>query len=77
MLRSDGGRSSRPFEHDPKAYAVLAQSLGLRADELEAELIDRSSFVEALADLGVCDPPSVAMAIRDYPDLPERQELPA
>ena len=77
MLPNDGGRATRPFEHDPTAYAVLAQTLELRPDELEAELTDRSAFLEALADLGVCDPPSVAMAIRDYPDLPARQELPA
>ena len=77
MLPDDGGRSARQFEHDPAAYAVLAQSLGLRAEELEAELTHRSAFLEALAERGICDPPSVAMAIRDYPELPERQELPA
>ncbi len=34
----------------PAAYAVLAGSLGMRPDELEAELADRSAFLEALAD---------------------------
>ena len=77
MLPDDGGRAERAFEHDPAAYAVLAQTLGLRADDLEAELADRSSFLEALAERGICDPPSVAIAIRDYPHLPESQELPA
>ena len=76
-MPGDGGRSARPFEHDPAAYAVLAGSLGLSPDELEAELTDRSAFLDELANRGVCDPPSVAMAIRDYPELPERQELPA
>ena len=71
MLPDDGGRSGRPFEHDPAAYALLAQSLGLRAEELEAELAQRSAFLETLAERGICDPPSVAVAIRDYPELPE------
>ncbi|HET6650557.1 MAG TPA: hypothetical protein VFH79_10425 [Candidatus Limnocylindria bacterium] len=66
MLPGDGGRSARPFVHDPDAYAVLAASLGLRADALEAELDDRSAFLEDLALRGVCDPPSVAAAIRSY-----------
>ena len=77
VLPDDGGRAARPFEHDLDAYAVLARSLGIGAGELEAELTDRSAFLEALAGLGVCDPPEVALAIRDYPELPERQELPA
>ena len=66
MLPGDGGRSARPFVHDPDAYAVLAASLGLRADALEAELDDRSAFLEDLALRGVCDPPSVAAASRSY-----------
>jgi len=74
MLPGDGGRSARPFLHDPSAYAILAQSLGLAADELETEVTGRSAFLEALAARGICDPPSVAMAIRDYPDLPEAEE---
>jgi hypothetical protein len=66
MLTGDGGRSDRPFVHDPDAYAVLAASLGLSADALEAELDDRSAFLEDLAQRGVCDPPSVAAALRSY-----------
>jgi hypothetical protein len=77
MLPGDGGRSGRPFVHDPAAYGVLAASLGLTAAGLESELADRSAFLEALAATGVCDPPSVAMAIREYPDLPEPEEPPA
>ena len=61
----------------PRPTPSLPGSLGMRPDELEAELTDRSAFLEALADRGICDPPSVAMAIRAYPDLPELQELPA
>ena len=66
MLASDGGRSTRPFEHDPAAYAILATSLGLTPDALESELTHRSTFLETLAERGVCDPPSVAEAIRSY-----------
>jgi len=78
MLPDDGGRATRPFEHDGAAYAILAGSLGLGAEELEAELAQRSTFLEALAARGVCDPPSVAVAIRDYPDLPAiPEEMPA
>jgi hypothetical protein len=67
MLPGDGGRGSRPFVHDPAAYAVLAASLGLSADAFEAELTERSVFLEDLAARGVCDPPSVAAAVRSYP----------
>ncbi|MGI8659101.1 MAG: hypothetical protein ACR2K4_10120 [Candidatus Limnocylindria bacterium] len=77
MLPDDGGRASRPFEHDPDAYAVLATSLGIGADELESELSARSTFLEGLAERGICDPPSVALAIRGYPDFPAPQEQPA
>jgi hypothetical protein len=77
MLPGDGGRSTRPFVHDPSAYAVLAQSLGMKSADLDAEIGARSAFLESLAALGICDPPSVAMAIREYPDLPEPEELPA
>ncbi len=77
MLPDDGGRTIRPFEHDPAAYAALASSLGIGADAFEAELAARSAFLEALAVRGICDPPSVALAVRDYPHLPEPQELPA
>ncbi|MGH2446285.1 MAG: hypothetical protein ACRDGD_09640 [Candidatus Limnocylindria bacterium] len=68
MLPDDGGRSTRSFVHDPAAYAVLAASLGLSADAFEAELADRSAYLEALAERGICDPPSVAAAVREYPD---------
>ena len=44
------------------------------ADALETELAARSAFLEALAERGICDPPSVAIALRDYPDLPEAEE---
>jgi hypothetical protein len=67
MLPDDGGRAARPFVHDPEAYALLAGSLGLRADELETELAARAAFLEDLAERGVCDPPSVAIAVRAYP----------
>jgi hypothetical protein len=50
---------------------VLAASLGLTADALEAELTARSTFLTALADQGVCDPPSVAAALSRYSALPE------
>ena len=70
LLSSDGGRSSRTLLHDPGAYAVLAASLGLAADALEAELTARSAYLSALADQGVCDPPSVAAALSRYPALP-------
>jgi hypothetical protein len=68
MLPVDGGRASRPFIHDPAAYAVLATSLGMTPQTLEAELAQRSAFLEGLATRGVCDPPSVAVAVRAYPD---------
>jgi hypothetical protein len=38
----------------------------LSADALEAELDARSAFLEDLAQRGVCDPPSVAAALRSY-----------
>jgi hypothetical protein len=66
MLPDDGGRALRPFEHDPDAYAVLATSLGLSADAFEAEVADRSAFLDDLARRGVCDPPSVAVALREF-----------
>jgi hypothetical protein len=66
MLPSDGGRATRAFEHDPAAYSVLAGSLGVVPNALEAELADRSAFLEDLAQRGICDPPSVAVAIRSY-----------
>jgi hypothetical protein len=74
MLPDDGGRAARPFLHDADAYGVLASSLGLAADELEAEIRARRDFLESLAASGICDPPSVALAVRDYPDLPDHPE---
>jgi len=71
LLASDGGRSRRRLVHDREAYAVLAASLRLVPDELEAELAARSEYIAALADRGVCDPASVAAAIPLYPSLPE------
>jgi hypothetical protein len=66
MLPGDGGRSSRPFVHDSAAYAVLAASLGLNAEALEAELASRAAFLEDLAARGICDPPAVAEAVRAW-----------
>jgi hypothetical protein len=66
MLHDDGGRLTRPFIHDADAYSVLATSLGLHADALEAELEQRAEFLESLAVQGICDPPSVAEAIRTF-----------
>ncbi|MDQ4034992.1 MAG: hypothetical protein M3153_03605 [Chloroflexota bacterium] len=66
ILPDDGGRAARPFEHDHSAYAVLAASLGLEPMAFEAELADRSRFLEDLAVRGICDPPSVAAAVRSY-----------
>ncbi|MDQ2934333.1 MAG: hypothetical protein M3R49_05010 [Chloroflexota bacterium] len=77
MLRSDGGRALRPLIHDPAAYAILAKSLGLEADALEAELGERAAFLALLAERGICDPPEVAVAVADYPHLPDAEELPA
>jgi hypothetical protein len=68
MLPDDGGRSARPFLHDPAAYAVLAASLGLEPGALERELADRSAFLADLAARGICDPPSVAEAVGTYPE---------
>jgi hypothetical protein len=72
MLPDDGGRLIRPFEHDPAAYAVLASSLGLDVAAFEAELVSRAAFLEDLATRGVCDPPSVAVAVQEYPGAPSR-----
>jgi hypothetical protein len=66
MLPGDGGRSDRPLIHDPDAYAVLATSLGMEADAFEAEIADRAEFLEDLAERGVCDPPAVALALREF-----------
>ena len=71
LLASDGGRSRRPLIHDPDAYAVLANSLGLAQDAFEAELGARAGYLLALAERGVCDPASVGEALTRYPALPE------
>ena len=67
ILPDDGGRSGRPFEHDSAAYAILAASLGMEADAFEAELASRAAFLDDLAVRGICDPPSVAVAVRSFP----------
>jgi hypothetical protein len=79
MLPDDGGRGVRALVHDAGAYGVLASSLGMEAAALERELGERAAFLETLARRGICDPPSVALAIRDYPDLPDAnpEEMPA
>jgi hypothetical protein len=66
MLPDDGGRGSLPLIHDADAYAVLAASLGVEADALEREIAQRAAFLEGLAERGVCDPPSVAVAVREF-----------
>ena len=66
MLPSDGGRTSRPFVHEPGAYAVLADSLGVAADAFEAELERRARFLQDLAARGICEGSVVASAIRDF-----------
>jgi hypothetical protein len=66
MLPDDGGRAARPFEHDPGAYVVLATSLGLDPVAFEAEISARAAFLEDLARRGVCDPATVATAVRGY-----------
>jgi hypothetical protein len=71
LLTDDGGRTSRPLVHEPTAYAVLAASLGLGVDALEAELAERSTFLATLAGRGICDPAAVAAAVANYPALPE------
>jgi hypothetical protein len=70
-LSGDGGRARRSLLHDSAAYALLAVSLGLSAEELEAEIAHRSAFLAALAARGICEPPRVALAVRAYPTLPE------
>jgi len=70
LLSGDGGRRTRPLIHDPAAYAILASTLRLSPRELEAELAERSGFLAALLERGICDPAPVAAAIADYPSLP-------
>jgi hypothetical protein len=66
MLPGDGGRSAVPLEHDPAAYAVLATTLGLAPASFETELARRAAFLDDLAARGICDAPSVAIAIREF-----------
>jgi hypothetical protein len=66
ILPDDGGRADRPFLHERAGYVALAESLGVGADVLEDELRSRAAFLEHLAEEGVCDPPAVAAAVRDY-----------
>jgi hypothetical protein len=68
MLAGDDGRSERALIHDPAAYAVLAQSLGGEPGAFESELNERATYLEDLAGRGICDPPSVAAAVRAYGD---------
>ena len=70
LLHGDGGRAGRPLLHDAAAYELLAASLGLGGDALEAELTERSAFLGELAERGICDPWDVAAAVADYPALP-------
>jgi hypothetical protein len=65
-LATDGGRAARPLIHDPGAYAALAATLGIAPGTLEQELADRAAFLAALDERGICDPPSVAMAVTEY-----------
>jgi hypothetical protein len=71
LLSGDGGRSRRRLLHDPEAYAVLAASLGLGADALEAELAARAEYLATLSRRGICDPASVAATVANYPSVPE------
>jgi hypothetical protein len=71
MLAGDGGRSRRPLIHDLAAYAVLAATLGVSAGALETELAERSAYLAALLNRGICDPASVAAAVTEYPALPK------
>jgi hypothetical protein len=72
MLASDGGRRQRPLVHDPAGYAALAGSLGMTPDELGSEITARIAFLEGLAERGICDPASVAVALTGYPEFPKR-----
>jgi hypothetical protein len=77
LLPADPGRSKRLLVHDADAYAVLATTLGLGAEALEAELAHRSAYLTALGERGVCDPPSVAVALASYPESTESGGAPA
>jgi len=71
MLAGDGGRSRRRLIHDPAAYALLAASLGIGAVRFEDEITGRAAYLAALLERGICDPASVAVAVSEYPALPE------
>ncbi len=71
LLAGDGGRAARPLLHDLEAYAVLAASLGIGADALEAELAERAEYLATLSRRGICEPASVAAAVANYPSVPE------
>jgi hypothetical protein len=73
MLPDEGGRSHRSLIHDPDAYAVLAASLGLSPEALEAELDERAGFLAALERRGLCGPAEVALAARQYPTVPSQR----
>jgi hypothetical protein len=77
MLPGDGGRTSLPFVHAPAAYGVLAETLGLTAEALEAELAERSARLTDLAERGICEPHDVAAALASYPELPGSEGAPA
>jgi hypothetical protein len=76
MLPDDGGRSARPFLHDAGAYTILAASLSMDPEALEGEIAARVAFLEDLAARGICDPPSVALAVRSFDqDLPANSRI--
>jgi hypothetical protein len=72
LLPDEGGRTRRRLVHDPEAYAQLAAGLGLTAESLEREIAERAAFLAALEARGDCGPAEVAVAARDYPNLPEQ-----
>jgi len=74
VLRTDGGRRTRDFVHEPSGYAALAATLGLGADAFERELEDRSAYLARLADEGICEPPEVAAALAEYADPSQRPD---
>ncbi len=66
MLATDGGRTGQPLVHDSAAYALLAASLATDAAALEGEIVARAAYLEDLAARRICDPASVAQAVREY-----------
>jgi len=71
LLDSDGGRSGRPLLHDAAGYAELATSLEMTTASFESEISERATFLAALGERGISDPASVALAVAEYPSLPE------